>query len=201
MGWIATYRQPNRPLLEFFQDQGIFSWKDESRVKRRVIDSALVRFTEFYAAIEEIEVATGVRKVWAAVILVKMTPLSEKDGCNIAYKDMDETVGPYQHNCPERLLKSLTPTDSNWANEWRAKCWNNVHVRKQLRALSPGRRFETRSTLQFSDGTNGREFTVKCASSHHIEVNVPGRTAKLRIKRDLLRRLFASGEASFSTGI
>jgi hypothetical protein len=35
---------------------------------------------------------------------------------------MDETMGPVESRCPERILDLLTPTDSEYANEWRARC-------------------------------------------------------------------------------
>ena len=51
---------------------------------------------------------------------------------------MDETCGPYQYDCPESILKLLTPTESKWANEWRAKCREYRKKAKELKALPMG---------------------------------------------------------------
>lgn len=38
------------------------------------------------------------------------------------YKEVHENWGPTRYGCPDRILDMLTPTDSEWANEWRTKC-------------------------------------------------------------------------------
>ena len=43
---------------------------------------------------------------------------------------MDETVGPSQAECPQSILKLLSPTDSQWANEWRERCRENAKKKK-----------------------------------------------------------------------
>ena len=43
-----------------------------------------------------------------------------KDG-SFGYKWMDETYGPYFLNYPKSYFKLLTPTDSEFANQWRAR--------------------------------------------------------------------------------
>ncbi|WP_028245434.1 DUF6927 domain-containing protein [Pseudoclavibacter soli] len=35
---------------------------------------------------------------------------------------MDETSGPYQSECPTRILDLLTDTDDEQARQWRARC-------------------------------------------------------------------------------
>lgn len=43
---------------------------------------------------------------------------------------MDETVGPRIDNCPEHILDLLTPTDQEWANEWRQRCRAKIAAHK-----------------------------------------------------------------------
>ena len=38
------------------------------------------------------------------------------------YKDMDETMGPVESECPGVILDLLTPTESSYALAWRARC-------------------------------------------------------------------------------
>lgn len=53
-----------------------------------------------------------------AVILVYL--FRQMDG-SAGYKDMDESMGPYECGCPERILKKSTCMHEN-AVEWRARC-------------------------------------------------------------------------------
>lgn len=72
------------------------------------------------------------RETWAAVFL---TRTDSRDYYNFCYKDMDETCGPCQAECPESILKLLSPTDSQWANEWRERCRENAKKKKSPDAL------------------------------------------------------------------
>lgn len=38
-------------------------------------------------------------------------------------KPIHEEEGPAEAKCPESILKLLTPTDSDLANDWRERCW------------------------------------------------------------------------------
>lgn len=87
----------------------------------------------YYAAIEVKR--NGVReKVFGTVAL---TSTDWDDGMNFGYKDMDETMGPYCYDCPKSILDLLTPTDSEYANEWRHKCREKANAPK-LSALPIG---------------------------------------------------------------
>ncbi len=67
----------------------------------------------YYAAMKSSK--TG--EVWALVVL------TETDGTEFGYKDMDETMGPGYCDCPIGILKLLSPTDNEYANEWRRNCY------------------------------------------------------------------------------
>lgn len=76
-----------------------------------VLKSAMVG-SVYYAAV--MTISTG--EVWAAVFLTSV------DGNEFFYKDMDESVGPYDCKCPKSILNLLTPTDNEHANTWRESC-------------------------------------------------------------------------------
>ena len=136
MGWMTTYKPKGEPVLDFFIRQGVFTWSEDCPNTYRVLDSALVNMRTFYAAVEQVNKETGRRIVWAAIVLVRHYP---KDPCyNISWKDMDEGCGSYETNCPERILKLLTPTDNEYALGWRAACWGNIEKRKARKSLPPG---------------------------------------------------------------
>lgn len=58
--------------------------------------------------------------------LVVLTSTNARDYYNFGYKMMDETEGPYYNRCPKSILDLLTPTDSEFANRWRARCRENL---------------------------------------------------------------------------
>lgn len=140
MGTTCTYKPKGQPLTEFFIQHGVLGWRDETVTKRTVLDGALVNLTEYYAAVEELDLQTGARRVWAAVFKITMVRVSREDswGHNFCYKDMDESMGPYQTNCPERILKLLTPTEYEHAISWREACWKRINDAKARPKLKPG---------------------------------------------------------------
>lgn len=112
----------------------------------RVVKSAVVG-TVYYAAVENLkrygkkqpdgtqpieDIPEAERFVWAAVFL---TSVDNKDYHNFSYKDMSEDMGPCECRCPESVLKLLSPTDSQWANEWRERCRENAKREKSPDAL------------------------------------------------------------------
>lgn len=144
MGTTCTHKPKGVSVVDFFLDHGVLTWPDDLPHTYRVLDSALVNLTEFYAAVEQVHKETGVRRVWAAVIKVMFIRSKRPDrwghvyGENFCYKDMDETMGPYYHNCPERILKLLTPTDRLYAQDWRDACWAKIEAKKARPKNKPG---------------------------------------------------------------
>ena len=68
--------------------------------------------------------------------VVFLTSTDSKDYFNFSYKDMDETVGPCYYDCPKGILDLLTPTDNEWANDWRNKCREQLNEKKKPNLLS-----------------------------------------------------------------
>jgi len=61
-----------------------------------------------------------------------------KDYFNFSYKNMSEDMGPAQSECPESILDLLSPTESDWANEWRERCRKVYRQKKTLKDLPVG---------------------------------------------------------------
>lgn len=127
MGWTFTTRTKGVPLTEYFIDHGVLSWSAESENTYRVLASSTIKLTEYYAAVEKINKLSGERTVWCAVFMCQFVRGRHQ---NFGYKDMDETVGPCIDNCPEHILDLLTPTDQEWANEWRQRCRAKIAAHK-----------------------------------------------------------------------
>lgn len=54
------------------------------------------------------------------------------------FKDMLDTVGPYETKCPIGILKLLSPTNNECANEWRKKCYAYHDAVSTLRKMPVG---------------------------------------------------------------
>lgn len=75
--------------------------------------------TTYYAAMK----MTATEEVFCLVVLTSI-----RDG-QFFYKDMTDTMGPSECHCPVGIIKLLTPTDSQYANEWRQDCIDNAKAK------------------------------------------------------------------------
>src|SRR3546814_18607482 len=71
---------------------------------------------------------------------------------------MEESMGPCEADCPARILDLLTPTDKEYAREWRTRCRANLEFR--ARQLADGDRIRLPEPMTFSDGNVLQEFVV-----------------------------------------
>lgn len=71
------------------------------------------------------------------VYLLKGSPQYRGDHLAWGYKDMDETSGPRQEDCPQWMLK-LSDCEVGYATEWKKRCWEHHARRKAAAALKPG---------------------------------------------------------------
>lgn len=73
----------------------------------------------YYAAMK----SAKENEVWALIVLTDVA------NGEFAYKDMDETTLPFFYDCPNSILKLLTKTENERANEWRRRCYANTSKR------------------------------------------------------------------------
>lgn len=107
MGWMYMARPAGQSHQAFFQEQ--------FGSDCQILDSHTTRFV-FYAACE------NKRKPGAVFAVICLFRYARKDYYNFGFKDMDESMGPYAYDCPNRILDMLTPTDNEYANKWRSLC-------------------------------------------------------------------------------
>lgn len=112
MGWTSYNKRycmhnPNGTIDRKAECDGLFY--NDSRYN--VIKSAMVG-SVYYAAVLD----NQTEDIFAVVVLTS----TDKD--DFYYKEMDETCGPYDCKCPKSILNLLTPTNSEFANEWRERC-------------------------------------------------------------------------------
>lgn len=177
MGWTSYHVEPTYKKGKQFIDRksecdNLFnsdavSWETNKTIgKYEVLKSSMVGST-YYAAVKKTIFATETKlediKVFAAVTL---TSVNNKDYFNFAYKDMDETCGPFECNCPKGILDLLTPTDSEYANDWRKRCYENLKKKNSPNSLN---NLPIGSVIRYNR-YDGREIElVKCAAAYQFK--------------------------------
>lgn len=114
MGWC--YYRPQGRIDRLTECRNVFGREPDwaTIVKDALVDDI------YYAAMR----STKTNKVWALIVITDVA-----DG-EFGYKDMDETMGPFYYDCPNTILKLLSPTDNEYAKTWREKCYANTNKRK-----------------------------------------------------------------------
>ena len=160
MGWFRmplSSMYPHRTAKDYLDAQ--YNWsrdhEDGSTSSVRVLASCL-RNRVYYAAV--VPARNGIDGPATAVIcLVRWSP-RDKDGDQFGYKSMDEDMGPYQTECPERILALLGETDHPHALVWRRRCLETLALSR--RPLEHGMKIRLAEPISFTDGYEGDEFTV-----------------------------------------
>ncbi len=144
MGWMFVDKG-NQSASEHLKEMLTFE-SESGDFKAQPLDIAIVKMRTAYVAMEHTYKTSGKREVFAAVILLDYRPY---DYYNFGYKDMDETMGPYETECPQRILELLTETDNKNALEWRRKCVENINKRKAAPALKKGATLVMETALRY----------------------------------------------------
>lgn len=103
----------------------LMTWNSEQSAGE-VLKSTM-RGSTYYAALKHTDKRTN-EVVNVGVVILTSSDL--KSGFNFGYKDMDETMGPGYYDCPKSILNLLSPTDNEYALEWRKSCIENADKKK-----------------------------------------------------------------------
>ena len=163
MGWLFSHREPKRePLKEWIIDK--VNCEDESR-SWKVLDCAIVNFSTAYMAAEYVNKKDGSRRVIALVLLIRH---HRGEYCNWGYKDMDETMGPCENQCPKRILELLTPLteEDGYAKQWRLDCWKNIALSEKLK---PGVKINTKEKVSFGSYGECSHFELISVKPFHLK--------------------------------
>lgn len=113
MGWATYYEKFNlKRYVSKFDLQ-----------HAEILDYAYVNFSEVYIAMRS-------RRTNDVFVVIGFVQVHK--GASYSSKEFSEDSGVYWYNCPERILKLLTPATTNYAQHWRDQCWQQVHRRKEL---------------------------------------------------------------------
>lgn len=105
MGWDVTNVSPSTTTLEFVREE-------LKRGSGKLIALAKGREASTYYAAWEHKPGHVMGIVYIA----------KRSNGQIASRIIGEDEGPHSYGCPKVILDMLTPTNSEWAKEWRTKC-------------------------------------------------------------------------------
>lgn len=139
MGWDGTRPSfwKNGKVDRKAEVDNRFTWENEDA--RVSVKKSAMKSTTWYGAVERYDKITQESVVIGVVALTRM----DREGYFMV-KTMEETSGPYSYECPESILKLLSPTDNEWANQWRENCRAVGHRKNELRVLPIGTKIKTK---------------------------------------------------------
>ena len=161
MGWLTMpfTSMGGRPTAKAYLDAQFTYTRDVEGGTRglRVLASSCPQNRTYYAAAQVMTNGVG-GEIFAIVCKVRWCRKS-KTGENFGYKDMEESMGPYEDDCPGSILDLLSPTDNEYAQEWRQRC--RARLARRARKLEHGDRVRLKTPVKFVDGHIGSEFIVE----------------------------------------
>jgi hypothetical protein len=138
MGWTYTTKPGTLSPVDFIKQ---CCWREN---QQKLIAGAQVGNTVYFAIktepkdyIGKIYQPDGEGKVTGALVYLVDTKAGS-DGFNFGWKDMDETMGPYDEGkCPAAILKLLSPLKPDapsYAKQWRErqKAWASVSNQQEM---------------------------------------------------------------------
>ncbi len=124
MGWTGVhyYGAMTSKRRKEFCDKIWTQSEHDGYPELKVLKSTMIGNT-YYAAVQSIK--NGKSKVFGAV-----TSTSVRNH-EFRYKATSEECGPVERRCPASILKLLSPTDNEWALNWRKECKDHNRKKKE----------------------------------------------------------------------
>jgi hypothetical protein len=178
MGWLFMSSLAQYPTPKAYLEAQ-YTFQNEEGTSE-ILASALVNMRTWYAACRQANHVTGKTEIFARVCLVKYNP-RDREGMIFGYKDMSETMGPCEAECPAKILDLLDPTTSDYARDWRARC-RTALARRNRTAPKDGDTIIFAQAIQFTDGSEARRLIVSTFRRRTIFTN-PLTGGRYRISR------------------
>jgi len=123
MGWDVTQVGSNITTKKYIEYYIKTSYNDSYEIVKIVEGKNNFGEKAFYVAAKK----KGDNNVFAVVFLTR-----RKNG-SIAVKVIGEAMGPAQIEAPANFIYLLSPTENEWAKQWRADCINRYISTKILK--------------------------------------------------------------------
>jgi len=152
MGWTYTHRPEKQSIKDFLIIQ-LFTIDGETPSEHIELLSLAVKKQVGYGAVKD----KTTNKVWGLVCHLNFAPSEHH---NTGYKSVHEDMGPYETECPDRILDLLTPTTSESSNTWRTLCREYNNIKKAAPKLTDGCVIKLASGIKFKNGETLDTFQV-----------------------------------------
>lgn len=134
MGWTCLEQRYSN--FDFGTAKGRKAYLDSEFTDEhyQVLSSSLISNVYYAAVKHNLDSNTGSYHkgdIFGLVVLIQMH--HQNGDSELCYKDMDETMMPYCFDCPQKILKQLTPTGNKYAKQWRSLCEQWQQRKKILR--------------------------------------------------------------------
>lgn len=166
MGWTsyhATHYKNGNIDRKAEMDERLTQSEHDGYPQLTVLKSTMVG-SVYYGAVE-IKRNNNVERVFG---IVALTSTDNRDYYNFSYKDMDETMGPYETKCPMSIINLLSPTDNECAEQWRQKCKEYAQKKKEGVTLD---KVPVGTRIKFTTWDNRTVELVKCAPAYQFKRN------------------------------
>lgn len=161
MGWLSMTlggMAPHATPKVYLDDQFTYAPDPEKgRTRGLCVLRSTVRSGAYYAACQSYG-PDGAQTTFAIICLIRWNP-GARDGYVFAYKDQDETMGPYKYDCPAAILDLLDPPANAYAARWREACRQRLTLTSR-RKPKPGDTLVLADAVTFTDGQSERRFRV-----------------------------------------
>ncbi len=142
MGWTSLYKPEGQSMRDFFTHEF-------RSANHEIVDIASLLGATYIA----MKYADG--HIGAVIVLTRHSP---KEDYNFSFKTMDESMGPYETNCPDRILRLLSPTTDRYALQWRERCYEAIKRRSNVAKV--GDTIQFAESITFTDGHTDNTFKV-----------------------------------------
>lgn len=177
MGWLGTPLYHTSPVTAHDALAAEFG---EDFLREQVIDSARKpayggEGYAVYAAVRDHE------RPWevGGVVLLYSTGTSRfEGGRELSTKRLPESMGPAEDECPERILRLLSPLtvlypDGNeHAAQWRERCWKRIRDRKAQPRIKAGDVLDFATAIKFTNGDELRLFRFTGKGNSFVPVHI-----------------------------
>lgn len=172
MGWTSTNVQVKykngKPYIDRKEEcdklynQPMVTMESNKPIGKYEVLKSSMKGSIYYAAVKKTKFSEPEKATVFAAIC--MTSVKLKDHFNFSYKDMDETCGPYYYDCPAGILELLSPTNNEYALNWRKKCIEKAEETRNpysLGNLPVGSIVKFKAPFEMKQFKKGEEVTVQ----------------------------------------
>lgn len=183
MGWIFAHKKEGESIKSFLEKD--LNYHRDNGEYGKVLDCAVINLRTAYLAFEIGNLNNATKEIIGVVCALSY---KNNDYHNFGFKDIDETMHPYYYDCPEKILKMLTPTENEHANKWRDKCWQEINRKKALPlkpALKEGMTIKFAEPVAFAGGQKESIFT--CYNPRKLLFRCKGALGLYKLRRSTLK--------------